>query len=387
MSSSGVGLDLANLTRRQWVALGAWFIGTSALGTWGYLAYALERGEPLTAASAFYHTLQLFLLHAPHFEGQIPPALEVARWSALAGSAWALLRLAARMYRQAVARSLAHRAREHVIVCGLDLKGLECVRYEREKPLGERPDVVVIDRAPAPECVRLCEETGAMLMVDDMTSPDALLHAGLHHASAIFVLSPDDNTNCEVAAQVNRLVTDGPPRHRPLVCSVHLGDPDQRTSVQMLTQDAVDGGRVAMRFFDLFDVEARRLLLTDLPIDHGGVRATDTRRVHLVILGLGRMGRALAVRAAQVGHFANAARDERLRLKISVIDRLAPQCERVLLHTYPQFRSCCELEVCQDELESTSMVTRVQNWCHDRGMITSVAICVDDEPRAANAAI
>ncbi|MCC6774894.1 MAG: hypothetical protein IT360_27245, partial [Gemmatimonadaceae bacterium] len=165
--------------------------------------------------------------------------------------------------------------------------------------------------------------------------------------------------------------------------SVHLGNPDQRTSVQLLTQDAVDRGRVTMRFFDLFDVEARRVLLADLPIDHAGVRAGERRRVHLVILGLGRMGRAVAVRAAQVGHFANSALDHRFRLKISVVDRISTDSQRLRLFAYPQLESCCELDPHQGEIESADTLALLQRWCNDPTTMTSVVICVNDESRAA----
>ena len=54
------------------------------------------------------------------------------------------------------------------------------------------------------------------------------------------------------------------------------------------------------------------------------------RTVHIVLLGFGRMGRSVAVRAAKIGHFANG----RL-LRITVVDRQAELQRERLLFVFP----------------------------------------------------
>jgi hypothetical protein len=161
---------------------------------------------------------------------------------------------------------------------------------------------------------------------------------------------------------------------------VHLSDVDLRSSLQ--TVFAKGDGGVTLRFFDLFDLEARRLLREDLPLDGRGIAEDDPRQAHLVILGLGRMGRALALRAAQVGHFANGK-----RLRISVIDRHAETKQAALLFRYPQATEVCDLQFHTLQAETPEARQLLEQWCSDAGTITSVAICFDNEPQALEMAL
>jgi hypothetical protein len=119
------------------------------------------------------------------------------------------------------------------------------------------------------------------------------------------------------------------------------------------------------------------LLVEDLPLDHDGVSATETRQVHLVILGFGRMGRTLAVRAAQLGCFAS-----RRPLRISVIDRAAARHRDALLFRHRFIEHVCQMEFHTLEAASPAAWTLLEQWCADRTRLTSVVVCFDDEPRA-----
>ena len=383
MSGTTDGIDLTTLsTWKKWGFV-VWLALTVTLGTWGYMDYSLAHAEPITWATAAYHTLQLFILHAPHFEGHLPPALEVARWSAALGSGGVLVGVAIRKYEQLVTRVSVQRASGHVVVCGLGRKGLDCVEHEHRKGKAHRRDVVVVDHAPPPAHVRRCEELGVFVITGDATNPAALREAGVERASMLFALCPSDNTNCDIAVKAAELLSHGEPRHTPLNCIVHVSDLGLRESLQKFSAESVDGSRISLRYFDLFDVEARRLLLSDLPIDHDGISFEETRRPHLVLLGFGRMGRAVALRAAKVGHFANACRDPLLRLKISVVDRAATAGEEDLLYRYPQFRAACDLQVREDNVESPDVMEQIERWICDPEAITCLVVCLDDEKQVA----
>ncbi|MBK8060474.1 MAG: NAD-binding protein [Gemmatimonadetes bacterium] len=386
MSSSGTLGQIRKLNLPWRVVAVAWAAATTLLGIWGYVTYSDEHGHPITGLTAVYHTLQLFILHAPHFEGHIPWPLEISRWSAALWSAANLVAVSA-WYRSRLGHARVQRMTGHVIVCGLGRKGLECVAFERKQPLGLRREVVVIDKAPSRESTIMVEALGAEVLTGDATNADALRNAGVDGAAAVFALCDNDDTNCEVVTQVASLVMAGPARHQPLLCSVHVSDVELREKLQAIARDSLDGARLSVRFFDLFDVEARRLLLTDLPIDHGGIPVGDTRRVHLVIVGFGRMGRAVALRAVRLGHFANTVRDDSLRMKISVVDTAANLKVKLLMYHHPQFASICELDVHEAQVESVGMKAQFEHWCHDPGTITSIAVCLDDEARATATAI
>jgi hypothetical protein len=328
--------------------------------------------------SAAYQTLQMFFMNSPNVPEPMPWLVETARWLAATSTLATLFKLGGSLFQEERRNLRLRRMKGHTVLCGLGHKAMQLVEYLRDG--GE--EVVVIDSAPPQDLARECRRTGAHVLVGDATDEDVLCAAGIERANRVFVLCPSDSTNCEIAAQIRRLRTSasGGDSGRPLQCHVHLSDVDLRSSLQPIF--ARHAGGVTLRFFDLFDFEARRLLSDDLPLDGRGVAERDGRSVRLIILGFGRMGRALAVRAAQVGHFANGG-----RLRISVIDRRAADQEAALLFRYPRFREVCDLEAHSLEAETPQARQLLEQWCCEQSTIRSVAICFDNEPRALEIAL
>ncbi|HEV8612699.1 MAG TPA: RyR domain-containing protein [Gemmatimonadales bacterium] len=387
MSGSALAPELALLSRRKRIALAGWFLATLALGTAGYLRYAREGGEAVSLWTALYHSAQLFILHAPHFERHVNLALELARWSAAILFGGTVYQVARQVFQSEFAALQRRRLSGHLIVGGLGRRALQCVRCERGKPRGKRRAVVVIDRAPAEDLAAATTKLGAHVLTGDVNDPAVLKAAGLARAAELWALCAEDSVNCETAVQAGKLLAAAAPRRAPLACNVHLSDIDLRVELQRYAAAAAEGTPLALHFFDLYDFEARRVLLHELPIDHDGIGVDERRQPHLVILGFARMGRSLAIRAAKLGHFANAARNPALRLRISVLDRAGAQGEAALLFRYPQFRSACELEVHTMDIESPAARSLLEGWCGERGSLTSLAVCFDDEARAVETAL
>lgn len=315
----------------------------------------------------------MFVLHTPHFARPVPWTLELGRWLATMTTLLAVFGMARRLLHQERTVLKLRRLRGHTVVCGLGRKGAAAVQRLRQG--GQA--VVVIDKAPQPDLDALCRERGALVLTGDATRVDTLRKARLAHARSLLALCPDDPTNCEVAAQACRIRRRAKTAAGVLHCHVHLSDSDLRTVFHKMIAAHPDTAGIKVHVFDAYDPEARQLLVHDLPLDHDGVNAKETRQVHLVILGFGRMGRALAVRAAQLGHFANSA-----RLRISVIDRRAAANRAALLFRYPRFTDICDLEFHNIEAVSPEARTLLEGWCADQTEITSVAVCFDHEERA-----
>src|SRR5437016_2694991 len=55
-------------------------VAAGALGARGQARYEIQRQGNADWSSVLYHTLQLFLLHAPHLDGNIPWELHAGRW-------------------------------------------------------------------------------------------------------------------------------------------------------------------------------------------------------------------------------------------------------------------------------------------------------------------
>ena len=389
MSGSTQSLNLGVLSRRKRMLLALWFLATLGLGAWGYYHYEVVNGEGVSVWTALYHSAQLFILHAPHFAHPVNLPLELARWSAAILFGGTVYQIARQLFPREFAALRCWRFSGHVIIGGLGRRALQCVRCERNKPKGRRRDVVVIDRSPPDDLGAASAALGAQIIVGDVNDPAVLRAAGLRRASELWALCGEDSVNCETAVQAGAVLDRFRRRggRPPLECNVHLSDIDLRVELQRYASLAAQGAPLALRFFDLYDTEARRVLLEDLPIDHDRIAAAETRRPHLVILGFGRMGRSLAVRAAKVGHFANGVGNRGLRLRISVIDRVGGPGESALLFRYPQFREACELDVHTLDIESPAARRLVEAWCSDPASLTSLAVCFDDEARAVEVAL
>jgi hypothetical protein len=353
------------------------FLGALILGTWGFIQYDQHEG-PVSFRNALYHTAQMFVMHSPHFTRPVPWTLELGRWLAATTILLTVIGVARRIFHEERTTLKLRRLRGHTLVCGLGRKGAAVV----ERLCQQRQTVVVIDKAPPPDLEALCRDRGALVLTADAARADTLLKAGVEHARALLALCPDDATNCEIAAQACQVRRKAKPAAGPLRCHVQLTDPDLRAALQkaFAVQPATNGVKVL--FFDACDPEARELLIHELPLDHEGVSANETRQVHLVILGFGRMGRNLAVRAAQLGHFANAT-----RLRISVVDRRAEANRAALLFRYPRMGEVCDLEFHQLEAVSPEARALLEGWCADATRITSLAVCFDHEERALEIAV
>lgn len=265
--------------------------------------------------SVLYHTLQLLVFHSPHLEGPIPFALHLARYAGVllffAAGVVALVKL----FRGELRLLRLRRQRGHVVICGLGDLGLRLaldgVRRGRF--------VVAIERQGRAGALEEARAHGVLVLEGDACDPALLRQARVEHADLLVAACPEDHTNVAIAASVGPLVPAG--RAHPLLCRLLVQDERTRglLAVDPPFSPPAGGYRVNFGDLDRHDTAARQVLRRH-PLDHRPVRETDDTVVHLIVLGLGPMGRALVRHAARVGHFANeAARG--IRLSITVADR------------------------------------------------------------------
>jgi hypothetical protein len=343
------------------------------LGTIGYLQYQEAGHQEVSFGNAVYHTAQLFALHTPHFDRPVPWALELARWLAAMTLFIGLVEFARRILRQETSHHALSRLCGHTVICGLGSKGSALVRRLcRQQDAGRHLAVVAIDEAPRPELVAECEKLGSIVINADATRQEVLQEARVETAARLFAVCPDDATNCEIAAQASHLCS--AKAANPLECHIHVSRAELREALEQTIRSHTDTNSINLHFVDVFDPEALDLLLYGLPLDHEGITAQDPRAPHLVILGFGRMGRALALRAAQLGVFANGK-----RLRISVLDRRAEAHRADMLFRHPQIEKVADVQFHQLETASPEARQLLEAWCAETGTLTSVAFCFSDE--------
>lgn len=148
-------------------------------------------------------------------------------------------------------------------------------------------------------------------------------------------------------------------------------------------------------------------------LDREPITRESDQTVHLVIIGMSRMGVALGVEAAQLLHFPNFCRNPRLKSRITFIDAAAdeemnffrgryrhyfdlapchyrdmtrPDEERIL----PPNWDCCprtdfldvEFEFIKGRAETPAVQNLLAKWAEDLKQQLSIAICLNFPPQA-----
>lgn len=364
--------------RGQWYALALAIASAYTLGAVGFWKYDVDHGGDGHVLDALYHAAQLFILHAPALPPPLNVPLEIGRWVALGLLGLAATTTAYRVFTAELwAIGLAWLT-GHVVVCGRGSIVLDVVRSQRARKPRRR--VVVIAAADDTELIEGCHALHAIVLVG---RPSLLLErARLSKAKRLIAVYEEDSTNVEIAVRACALSrTSRPSTAPPLECHAQVSDVDLRDSLRRHHLPVQDG-RCRVHFFDFFDDAARDVLLIQLPLDHDGISEADPRQVHLVIVGLGAMGRRVAVKAAQLGHFAN-----RRPVRISVIDRAGGERERELLFRYSTIRQTCDLTFHECEIQSTQGRQLIEGWCAATDTMTSIAVCLDDDALALDVAM
>lgn len=347
------------------------------VGHWQYEIALHEKahaeGHP-DALSIVYHSLQLLVFHAPHLEGEIPIALHAARFiGAFLFFAAGLLAFW-KLFRSELGLLWLRRQRGHAVICGLGDLGLRLaldgVRRGRF--------VVAIERQGRAGALEEARAHGVLVLEGDACDPALLRQARVEHADLLLAACPEDHTNVAIAASVGPLVPAR--RERPLLCRLLVQDERTRGLLALDPPFAPPGGGYRVNFGDLdrYDTAARQVLRRH-PLDHRAVRETDDTVVHLIVLGLGPMGRALVRHAARIGHFANeAARG--IPLSITVANREERAEWRDLATRLTDV--CAVRFVALDPSDSTvaaSLAALAQP-----GQLATFAICVEGAPEVAD---
>jgi hypothetical protein len=254
------------------------------LGYWGLLLRARALPEYRTDWwDLVYWDLQLFVLDAaPAQNGHdMPVALHVARFTAPAVTAYALVRTAIALFDRRLGNWAAERSKGHVIVCGLEPAAAVLVRELVDA--GERV-VVVADRVIDPTELPL----GARLVVGDARAEDVLRRAGIGQARDVMAVTSDSSFNAEVGLVVRDMAER---ERRRVTCHAEIAD-------RQVCAALVSGGdRPGLHFFSRHDRAASDLVEQSALGSSHPERAGDAsvlvvgsgQLAHAVLLEIGRL--------------------------------------------------------------------------------------------------
>ncbi len=303
------------MQRRRWYLLaGAWTV-LLVLGFTGFRAQSGQSGVERTLLDDIYLTLQLAVLSYGGSDGELGWRLEVARFAAPLMAMGTLFQAASVVFREQFERFRLQGFRGHTVVCGLGASGTRLALALAE---ARRP-VVGVDQDGHGAGVAALRAHDIPVLAGDPTDPAVLRTVRLDRASGLVALCGSDATNVAVAAAAR-----GVPRPRRAVdlrCSVHLEDAEL---TQLLRGSGLGGDEtVRIEFFNMHERGARALVAEHLDLVPG-------TPPHLVVVGLGQLGRAVLLVAAQ--RWAEVGDGP---LTVTVVDEEAPRRMQSLEMQHP----------------------------------------------------
>lgn len=270
------------------------------------------------------------------------------------------------------------RFKKHVIICGLGRRGLMLVRAFCERDA----QVVVLEVEPENDHIPTARALGAVVLSGDARTRDALKSAGIERAGTLISLCAGDGTNAEVAARTRDFAiarTQG----NPLVCSVHIVDPDLWALLR--EWEIAGNGAFRLQFFNLVDTAARALL-----DEHPPFLLPVEEAPRLLIVGAGRLGRSLLVHSAREWHDAphNAAQGQKPKLRCLLIDRDAAPAAEMLHLRHPELSATCEVEtlsldVGDPAFHRAAFLFDEAHCCQ----VSRVYVCLPDDAASLTAAL
>jgi hypothetical protein len=399
----------------RWPVIGGLWLLTLALGYAGFRSHCASevgrsqfcQGPERTPLDLLYLAFQLFTLESGWAPGPKPWPLEVARFLAPMVAAYTAVQALAGLFFAQFQAWRLRRIRGHAVICGLGRKGYLLAQAFLEH--GEQ--VVVIERDEEDDLLQPCRDAGALVVAGDATDPAVLCRAGIGRAAYLVATSGDDGANAGVAVRARSLVAgrSGP----PLTCLVHIVDPHLWWLLRE-QEVRLEDAAFRLEFFNVYDMAARAVLKEHSPFDAplspqhwGGQNAQENPTLpavggppHILIVGLGAMGRSLLVHAVREWrerqsvipsgsdrqsplHGQSSAES---RLRVSIVDREADRKVATLRLRYPQLSRYCELipwqmDVRWPEFERAEFLVSVEQIgsLSRRCVVTAVYVCLDND--------
>jgi voltage-gated potassium channel Kch len=353
----------------EWPFVGAvWAFGL-ILGFVGFSRHALAAGAPSTFWDTAYRALQLIVLQSGDVAGPLPWQLEAARFVMPAVAGYAAIQALLAIFREQWRLLGLRFLRNHAVVCGLGERGFRLT----QDLLDHGYRVVAVEKDEENPFLDRCREQGAIVLVGDAKDGTALRRAGVRKAKYLISVCADDGANAEAALQA-RVLTRG--RKGPaLEAFVHIEDLEL---CNLLAGGLGDGeGRpINVEYFNVLERGAR-LMLEAYPPFPGPAGATG-RRPRVLIVGLGKMGRSLAVQAARKRWLSRAGNGP--KPAIGLIDEAASTKLALLRLQYPQLDEACVFETW--DLPKNAPEFERADFLFDAGGridVDAVYLCFDDD--------
>ena len=300
------------------------------LASTGFREQATTTGVGRENLDILYLIFQLITLQYNGADAVLNWRLEIARFLAPAMAFSTVLQSASLVFADEFRRLRLQYVRNHTIICGLDDVGTRLAQAFTAR--GDRVVAIELDGASAG--IASARAAGATVLIGDATDAGLLRAARVAQAVRLIAVCGDDAANVQVAAQAVNVIGDH--EGKALRCAVHLNDAELATLLR--AADLERRGAVRMSFFNTHERGARALLAENRPFAGIADGAEDPQSAHVVLFGLGQLGRSLVVNLAQ--QWAELATGTLLR--ITLVDTAASGRWQTLALQHPALESACD---------------------------------------------
>lgn len=302
--------------RNEWLAVSILAMSALALGVFGFLEHAKAHGQKRDWIDAAYLAAQLFSMNSGAQEPPISWSLQVARWLAPAVLVLAAIKGLVLLARRSVGDVQAARLRGHLVVVGISDEALAYVKWATElRSPYKRPRVVLIADREGDWRIDKAISLKARIVIGSGTDPSVLRRAGTTHAATFVSAMDSDASNLaclqaarEIAARDHRDIAEG-----PLRCYVFSRDPKLYDLLEDVDRFGDDTDSSVARLVGLHDYAARSVVCAFPPHIRWSNSPPVPAGVHVLIVGLGALGDALARHVARTCLYSE---DRALRLTL-----------------------------------------------------------------------
>lgn len=363
----------------RWKLIGLLWLVALITGFIGFNKQAIHYDENRSWSDVLYQTLQLPIMQSGLVQNPVNGWLDFARFFAplmtlLTGLQAAVLLLGERIQ----GLRLRYFCTDHVVICGLGRKGT--LLAERFRNKGDR--LVLIEQDQNNSSAKRFREEGTIVLIGDAQDSTILRKARVGRAKWIVCVCSDDETNAQICAQSWDLSLGEP--GPAVTCLVHIVSPELCELLRLETIKRDQTGRFRVEFFNIFQTGAWALLDQYPPFDENTPQVD--KAPHIVIVGLGRFGAHVLLRAAK--RWRNLHTDSKSRLRVTVVDKDADRKTKALSIAYPNLQTVCDvtpktLDIQSAEFEADGFLLNAQG-----GTDTSrVYVCFSDQSLGLRAAL
>lgn len=347
------------------VAIG--IVATTLLGWAGFA----ERYPDQSTLDHLYQAICLFVFEAGVIPAPVPWQLQVARFAAPVVTGLTVAVAMLTILRERVQLMRARRMRDQVLVCGLGSRGV--LIATRFAEAGYR--VACVESDENNPHIALCRERGIPVLVADATDPYTLGRLGVGRAKYLLAVTGDDYRNAAIAGAAR--TANASRRRGTLACLADIESFDLCALLRESVLAATDDNAYSLRLMNIQEAGARIALRVAPP------RTRVGHATHVVIIGLGQMGRALALSIAEEHRQPTAG-----PLRFTFIDaRATVKIERLNIR-YPWLSQVCTMRALDLEKGSPEF-ERCEYLFDTRGTldVDAVFLCFEEDALAVNAAI